>query len=272
MSKRRFLRLSVSKAKTYEQCTLKFYYQYLLKLKTELKDYNAIGSLVHLVLELLFKRWIASDYKRDLKELLIEVWGSCRKTKEWKDAETFDVVDLAKYYVLEYYKAYISREDKTSKPICCEPRFYLPLEIGKDLKVSVVGYIDRIDQVDYKTLSLLDYKTTSKVQYLDNFQLGVYVAACLYGPYKGYNINAGYVLLKHDMKLKKMKKPNENYGKEIKKMVKTAKKMDKTVHFDREYPPTFSRLCDYCDFKDRCYKDTGGPNKARRQDVGADAW
>lgn len=272
MAKQRSLRLSVSKAKTFTQCKLKFYYQYILKLPTELKHYNAIGSLVHLVLELAFKKWIDYAYKADLKKLIVSVWQTCRDTKEWKDALTFDVVDEAKFYILGYYRKYMEEHYKLGKPIQCEPRFLLPLQIGSDLKVGILGYIDRIDKVDYKTLLVLDYKTTNKVQYLDNFQLGIYAAACLNGPFKGYNINAAYILLKHDMKLKRMKNPTERHINEVEKMVKIAKEMDQVVHFTKEYPPTFTKLCDYCDFRDRCYKDTGGPPKPSIDDVGEDSW
>lgn len=273
MSKKpRFLRLSVSKAKTYKQCKRKFYYQYILKIPTELKVYNAIGSLVHYVLELAFKEWIKTDYKADLQKLIAKVWGSCRDSKEWKDAVSFDVIDEAKAYILGYYKKYVEEQSVYGKPIRCEPRFHLPLQIGSDLKAVVLGYIDRIDRVDYKTLLVLDYKTTNKTQYLDNFQLGIYAAACLYGPYRGYNIDAAYVLLKHDMKLKRMKNPTERHIGEVEKMVKIAKEMDRTVHFDEDYEPTFTKLCDYCDFRDRCYKDTGGPNKVRLTEVGEGSW
>lgn len=272
MAKCRYLRLSVSKAKTFTQCKRKFFYQYILKLPTELKIYNAIGSLVHLVLELAFKRWIDAKYEADLKKLIVSTWGACRETQEWKDAIQFDCIDEVKHYVLAYYNRYMEEHQKFGKPIHCEPRFHLPLKIGQDLEVVVLGYIDRIDRVDYKTLLVLDYKTTGKVQYLDNFQLGIYAAACLYGPYKGYNINAAYILLKHDMKLKRMKNPTERHIGEVEKMVKIAKQMDQTVHFDKEYPPTYTKLCDYCDFKDRCYKDTGGPPKPSIDDIGEDTW
>jgi putative RecB family exonuclease len=272
MSEPRELRLSVSKAKTFDQCRRKFYYHYILKLPTILKDYNAIGSLVHLVLEITFKAWQASEYKAVLKQLLMEAWQQAQSSKEWQDAVSFGVTDKAKQYVIAYYKSYYAEAGPSSKPIRCEPAFTLPLKIGTDLKVSVVGYIDRIDQKDYKTLLLLDYKTTNKVQYLDFFQLGIYVAACLYGPYKGYNIEAAYVLLRHDMKLKEMKKPNDTYMKEVDKMVKIATEMDNTINQTKEYPPTFTRLCDYCDHQKRCYEETGGPSKQKQLCVGGDSW
>lgn len=266
----RFLRLSVSRCKTFDQCRFKYHCQYIRKLPTEIKVYNAIGSLVHLILEIAFKKWIKTGYVRDLKELIILAWKQSRETKEWLDAVQFDVIDEAKYYILSYYNDYI--KNSSGKPIKCEANFRLPLEISKDLKAEIIGYIDRIDQLDYKTLYVLDYKTTNKVQYLDNFQLGVYTASCLHGPYRGYNIKAAYVLLKHGMKLKKMQNPNDNYMKELDKIVVIARQMDEAINFTKEFPPSFSKLCDYCDFKDVCYKETGGPNKFRRISIGADSW
>lgn len=270
--KQRHLRLSVSKAKTFKQCKRKFYYQYILKLPTELKNYNAIGSLVHLVLELAFKRWIEEGHKDNLRQLVIEAWKNCRGAKEWKDAEYFSVIDEAKNYILLYYKKYIEEHYKEGKPIKCEPQFFLPLVIDDYLKITITGFIDRIDRIDYKTIYVLDYKTTNKVQYLDNFQLGIYTAACLHGPYKGYNIKAAYILLKHAMKLKKMSNPVERYPSEVDKMVKIAKQMDKTVNFEKDYIPCYTKLCDYCDYKARCYEETGGPPRASLDTVGEDSW
>lgn len=272
MSGYRKLCLSVSKAKTFDQCRKKFFYQYILKLPSVLKDYNVLGSLVHYVLDCVFKKWIDTQYEGDLRQILVEVWGSCRESKEWKEAEQFDVIDQVRFYLIEYYKKYIVDHIKLGKPIKCECSFNLPLKIGQDLEVEVVGYIDRIDRVDYKTLLLLDYKTTNKVQYLDNFQLGVYVAACLHGPFKGYNINAAYVLLKHGMKLKSMKDATNRYIEQVDKMVNLAIEMDRVINITHEYSPSFSKLCDYCDFKERCYKETGGPRKVHQIKVGSDTW
>ena len=145
---KRHLRLSVSKAKTFDQCRKKFYYQYILKLPTILKDYNAIGSLVHFILEYAFKKWILEEYKSDLKLLIIEGWRVSRETKEWKDAVVFNVTDKAKAYIMEYYRKYIEEQFKFGKPIHCEANFNLPIQIGSDLDIDIVGFIDRIDRVD----------------------------------------------------------------------------------------------------------------------------
>lgn len=275
MNQPRKIKISVSKAKTFDQCKRKFYYQYILKLSTELKDYNALGSLVHLVLELTFTKWLESNYKTPLREVAQDAWQSCKGTKEWMDAEKFDLIKKARGYAVQYFKKYETEYMEESKPIRCEPKFVLPIRINESLVAEVVGFIDRIDRIDQKTIWLFDYKTTNKVQYLDFFQLGIYTAACLYGPYKNYKIEAAYVLLKHGMKLKEMSSPNETYIQEVEKMVKIVKEMDVTINETKLFPPCFTKLCDYCDFQSRCYKDTGGPPKMIPQSfskTGADTW
>jgi ATP-dependent helicase/nuclease subunit B len=275
MSQLRKIKISVSKAKTFEQCKRKFYYQYILKLSTELKVYNALGSLVHLIFEKTFKKWLESNYQISLREAAQEAWQNCKGTKEWIDAEKFDSIKKAREYAVQYFKKYETEYMDESKPIRCEPKFVLPLQIDENLSAEVVGFIDRIDRIDNKKIWLLDYKTTNKVQYLDFFQLGIYTAACLHGPYRGYEIEAAYVLLKHGMKLKEMDSPNRTYMQEVEKMVKIVKEMDVTINETKLFPACFSKLCDYCDFQKRCYKDTGGPPKAVRQSfskTGADTW
>lgn len=258
MSKQ-ILRLSVSKAKTFDHCRRQYYYQYVLKLPKEQHEYNAAGSLVHLVLETFFKRWIADKFKGEMKPLLQDSWSSSTDSEEYRNALRFNVVGLAKEYVISYFKHYIDVEFKEATvPLECEPRFKLPIDVSPTLGIEVIGFIDRIDKVNSNTIRVLDYKTTNKVQYLDFFQLGIYIAACLAGPYKGYNFEAAYILLKHGNKLKTMPDPMTGYLEAIDKMVKIALEIEQTSSDNYEWPPNETPLCGWCDFRQRCRQDLGG--------------
>jgi len=251
------IRLSVSKAKTYDQCKRKFYYQYILKLPTTSKDYNALGSMVHLVLENLFRKWIDSGYKDDLKELLKVSWKESLDTKEGEEAKRFNVMSRVKDHVLSYYNSFIERENTV--PIEVECNFELKMRIGGEVIIELMGFIDRIDKKEDGTIVVLDYKTTNKVQYLDYLQLGVYVAACKHKVHKGsdFKYEAAYILLKHDNVMKQAKDIDTLYQKHLNKIVRIGIEIRNTMS-DGHYPPSYSPLCNYCEFKQRCDDDLKG--------------
>ena len=259
---KQIIRLSVSKAKTFEHCRRQYYYQYILKLPKEVREHNAAGSLVHLVLETFFKAWIAAKYQGDMKALLQGCWSECSVSKEYEFALKFNLVGLAKQYVISYFKSYIDVEIKQTIPLECEPKFTLPIDISPTLGIEVIGYIDRIDKVNEKTIRVLDYKTVGKVQYLDNFQLGIYVAACMAGPYKGYDFEAAYILLKHGNKLRFMPDAGSAYLECLDKMVKVALDIESvTAGTQYNWPPHYTPLCNWCDYKLRCQNDLGGQDE-----------
>lgn len=50
------VRLSASRINTVKDCSLKYWYQYILKIPQSPKDYFALGTLVHLILEILLNK------------------------------------------------------------------------------------------------------------------------------------------------------------------------------------------------------------------------
>jgi len=252
------LRLSVSKVKTFDQCRRKYYYQYILKLPTSKNQYNALGSMVHLLLELMFKKWIASKYEASLPELLREAWFESQDSEEVTEATKYAVLDDAKGYAKQYCLHYLANE--VSKPVQCEPKFELPIQIGPSLRIRIKGFIDRIDKIGERKYIILDYKTNGSAKYLDDFQLGIYIAACLAGPYAGCSFDAAYILLKLNNDLKHMKNPNELYKKQVDKMVDFAIKIEE-AETRQIFPPKPGPLCGFCEFKMKCMADTGGADR-----------
>ena len=67
---------------------------------------------------------------------------------------------------IKYEGKFLKEEKKTMKIIGLEENLYHSLDIpGYDIKVNLIGYADRIDQVtdhvDNKTIRIIDYKTGS---------------------------------------------------------------------------------------------------------------
>lgn len=249
------LKVSVSKVKTFAQCRRRYYYQYVLKLPTSKNQYNALGSMVHLLLEKMFKKWIASKYTTPLPFLLREAWFESQESDEAKEAIKFGVMDAAKGYAKQYCIHYSEKE--ISRPVECEPKFVLPIQIGPGFRIKITGFIDRIDKLGPRKYAIYDYKTNKNSKYLDDFQLGIYVAACLAGPYAGCFFEAAYILLKLNNEKKYAIDINDCYRKQVDKMVDYAIKIEE-AETRQIFPPTPGPLCDFCDFKQQCMQDTGG--------------
>jgi RecB family exonuclease len=173
----RALHLSASQLETYDDCPLRYFYEYVLRVRSDSNVYAELGSLVHEVLaEFLDPRKDDVEYSAEgLREL---------GERMWRD-------DLARYrpQVEEARRDFFSMLDRwweeegaVARPdvVGVERRF--EVDVGPH-KVS--GSIDRIDRVD-GGLRIVDYKTGSRetpaAEMPDNVQLAVYHLAAARDP------------------------------------------------------------------------------------------
>lgn len=175
-------RLSPSALNTYLDCSLKFYYQYILGLKdpaehTDLSDPRLFGTLVHESMERLYGdpglqgrisaelvRQLLSDTGR-LKDTVNQVLGESKAFAQLAnqsgepDAKRRLITDTVVTYLtiilqtdLQYVPFEIVALEKES-----EARLIVPQE-GQQIEVRVGGIIDRTDRKD-GLIRILDYKT-----------------------------------------------------------------------------------------------------------------
>ena len=166
--------LSASQLETYEDCPLRYFYEYVLRVRADSNVYAELGTLVHAVLAAFLDPADDDvDYSRPgLRELGERMWrddlARYRPQVEEARRDYFDMLDR-----------WWDEEGTVSRPdvLAVERRF--EVDVGPH---RITGSIDRIDRRN-GGLRIVDYKTgsreTSAEEMPDNLQLAVYhLAAC----------------------------------------------------------------------------------------------
>jgi len=239
-------RLSPSTIETYEDCPLKFKFQYVLKIPTPSKTFLSLGTAVHAVAENLTK--MQKDNVKPTEKLALEILGKHWNSSTYRSQKTKEKQD--KVTSKEMIKTYLEWEkNNKNKPIDVEPYFRIPFN-----GVTISGKIDRVEQTPEGEYEVIDFKTgaayKTKNTIKDSVQMNVYAMGVekLYGklPKK-----ASLFYIKHDKIVPHI--IEEEALEEFKKTL--AKTVD--AIFDEKFPANpdgwkCSR-CDYaaiCDEKD----------------------
>ncbi len=155
---------SYSRLNCYEQCPRKYKFQYIDKIKTEMKETIELflGKRVHETLRKLY--WDMWHQKMNsLGELLFflrEEW-----LNNWdesivivkKEYSREDYLNMAEQYISDYYSRY--KPFNCGRTLAIEKRISINLD---DLgKYKLMCYIDRITKTNYGYYQIHDYKTSS---------------------------------------------------------------------------------------------------------------
>lgn len=163
------LLLSASQLETYEDCPLRYFYEYVLRVRADSNVYAELGTLVHKVLAaFLDPDGDDVDYSLDgLRSLGERMWrddlARYRPQVEEARRDFFDMLDR-----------WWDQEGSLTRPdvVAVERKF--EVDVGPH---RITGSIDRIDRSD-GGLRIIDYKTSSRetpdAEMPDNLQLAVY--------------------------------------------------------------------------------------------------
>ena len=160
---------------------------------------NRIGiALLLFGVLFLFKYSIDNGW---LKPWIRVAFGLAKKDKETKADLTKEILEEGKQWLKEYVEGLKKNTGGIPPDVLqIEGAFYFKIND----QLSVRGFIDRIDQVDDKTIRVVDYKTSSNPSYLKPFQLTTYSIAAK-NKYPNKEIEASYVLIRHDFNTKDYK-------------------------------------------------------------------
>ena len=166
------LQLSASQLETYEDCPLRYFYTYVLRVRSDSNVYAELGTLVHEVLRAFLDP--DSDDNDDIDYSLdgLNELGE----RMWRDdlARYRPQVEEARRDYFDMLQRWWDEEGGVGRPdvLAVERRF----EVGVGPH-TITGSIDRVDRVD-GGLRIVDYKTGSKepaeAEMADNLQLAVY--------------------------------------------------------------------------------------------------
>lgn len=236
-----FFKLSVSKTKTFNQCKKQYEFNYILKLPKKTRDYHIFGKFCHKVLEDFHLVYLeGSDLPYNV------VMGNSFKGAmiEYKKDMTPEMKKEC-WEIIDQYLRLISK-NKLSNILACEKTFALSLTEN----IILNGAIDRIQLDDDGILHVADYKTTKNKKYLkdDWFQLMTYGFILLNEDPNLKKIRGSYILLRHNFEYVTREFSVDELLEMKQQYIDYANKMLN----EKEFEPTPSALCSYCDFLEHC--------------------
>lgn len=244
----RDIRLSVSKAKTFEHCKAQFNFDYNLKMPKKDYDFLWLGKFVHFVLEKFHLAYLNGSQE----DFNIEMTKAYKQgLEEFKDNLNSELKKEAYPILKSYLNQIIDLKNKNKLPtfLAVEKQFSLEI-IKDDMRVTLNGCIDRI-QIDADGIThVIDYKTTKNKKYLKNdfFQLLTYAFVLSLEDPSLAKIRGSYVLLRHE---------HEHLTKdfditEISQIKNTFFDYADKIFAENKWEPSPSKLCSYCSFLEHC--------------------
>jgi len=245
---------SYSRLKCFNQCPQKYKFQYIDKVKVEVKENIELflGKRVHETLKKLYQDlWYKRlNSLRQLLNFLYNTWSknwydSIKITKEEYNHE--DYLKMADKYITGYYER--NYPFNHSRTIALEKRIIIDLNGTKNHQLCV--YIDRINKTKDREYHIHDYKTCSKMpsnEYFQNdWQLPLYAFVLKERIPYIKNICLVWHLLKFNKKIK-ISRSNED----LEKVKKDIIRFINTIENTKEFPSKHSKLCEWCKFKSIC--------------------
>jgi putative RecB family exonuclease len=239
------LRLSVSKTKTFLDCKAKYKFCYVEKLPRKEWDFHTFGKFCHGALEWFHQQYITGcllPYNVTMNDAFKVVWA------EYKDKMTPEMKKEC-WDILNQYLKIISKDKQDGLPanvISVEKRF--DFQVAPNLVLN--GAIDRIQLDADNVIHVADYKTTKHKKYLKNdfFQLLTYAYVIVSEDPTIEKVRASYILLRHDFEYL----TTEFSKKEILEVKNKYQDYANQMLSEKEFAPNPTRLCDYCDYLDKC--------------------
>jgi putative RecB family exonuclease len=246
---------SNSRLSTYEQCPLKYKYQYIDKIKVE--ESNTVeafmGSRVHDALEKLYRD--LKLQKHNMLEELLQYYND-QWAKNWTD----DIKIVRKDYTAENYRKtgekciadYYNKYDPFKERVLgIETVEYVNLDPAGEFKWNV--RMDRLDDCGQGRYEIHDYKTGGSLPRQDHMDGDRQLA--LYSLWVGENFNDAekvelvwhYLAFDRELRSERTAEQLENLREETLQAVKN-------VISAKEFPANESNLCNWCEYKNICPK------------------
>lgn len=245
---------SHSRLSTFQQCPLKFRFQYIDKEAAPLeKGVEAfLGTMVHDALEKLYTD-LKFEKLMGLDELL--AWFNENWKKEWnreivivrKEYTQENYRRMGEKFLADYFRRYYPFDQ--GRTIALEKKIMLKLD--PEGKYRLQGFMDRLTDAGNGVYEIHDYKTNSSLpieEYMQkDRQLALYALAVKdgYPDVKRVKLVWHFMAFDKEWVLEKTPKELEELRKEIIGLIKEVEK-------EKEFKPSTSQLCDWCQFRPIC--------------------
>lgn len=240
------MRISYSALDTYQNCSLKYKFQNIDKIKEPKSKEAVFGTLVHSTMKFIHTPSLLQPKLEEALEYFTKNWNSDVFEDELEERAAFS---QGVAMIQDYYK---KNNPSDFNIIDLESRF--AIEIGSEQQRHIVsGIIDRIDKTE-DGYEIIDYKTTKKMpsqEKVDNdLQLSVYFNAFLSRYPKEIDnldkIKVSLYYLKHGVKLSSTRTLEQ---------LKSADKIFLEVIAaieEGKFEPNVTPLCDWCGYQKLC--------------------
>jgi DNA helicase-2/ATP-dependent DNA helicase PcrA len=245
---------SFSQLAAFEKCPLQYKFGFILKVPVKGKAVFSFGHAMHNTLYDFFKLvneagqknlFGEKSAKKDkLQEELLKLyeknwvdeWYESKKQKE-------EYFKKGKEIIKDFYKEYLKNPPKILKT-----EDGLALELPFNLKINgntIIGKIDRIDDLGNGEVQIIDYKTGVSKDKPEKEQLFIYqMAANEVLRLKPKQLSYYYL---EDQKVLSFLGSDTELENQKKKIIEEIEKIKNS-----EFGPTPGWQCQYCDFKDIC--------------------
>ena len=243
------IKLSATRINTFLSCKQKYWFSYHEKLPKISNAVFRLGLAVHSALEFAGKIWLKKNRfdKEDVKLILEEY----EKVAVDEGVEDLDVHATGKLLV----QLRIDNFMTGTKLIGLETKFGFGskgLQVTTKDGVSLIGAIDKIEEIDEDTLLIVDYKTSKTAPTSDQLktdpQLSIYdfVASKLWPNYKRIILSFDLLRLEPMYTYRTVDQRNEfeEYIKVIYDQMKALK--------PENVKASLNMFCPWCDYRDYC--------------------
>ncbi|MEM0360667.1 MAG: PD-(D/E)XK nuclease family protein [Candidatus Diapherotrites archaeon] len=246
---------SHSRLEAFENCPLKFKFEYIDKIQTGRESIESfMGSRVHETLEKLYrdKRFQKEDSLQELLDFYSKQWD-----KNWHDgvhivrkeysAENYE--KMGEQYVAEYFNQY--KPFNQSKTLGLEEKVSIDLGDGHRLR----GIIDRLALAG-DLYEVHDYKTKMNPPSQEEIdldrQLALYAIAVKkrFPDAEKIDLVWHYLSIGKEMRSKRTEEQLENLKREVKNLIEKIELAQK----ENDFPAKESALCAWCEFGEFCPK------------------
>ena len=177
------INISVSKIGIYYSCSLYYFFNCILKINKIRKfsfDHIENGILVHFIMEQYFKYFNGCDIKEKIYEIAKEYLNK-RFSSFFCNQRIEHISKKYSIFLSKIVEKIINEMNKYGfSPKEFEKKFYRELYFENDLKVKLIGKIDRIDSNKDNECIILDYKTNDKRINLKNIKNGTNIQSLVY--------------------------------------------------------------------------------------------
>jgi len=235
---------SYTQLESYERCPLQYKYQFVLKVPTAPAAALSFGDTIHKTLQQFYQQFLKDKTvgEKEILEVYRKNWSplgyasTAHEARMKKEGEAM-------------LKKFLGKFHNPNVNITGLEKFF-KIKITDD--VSILGKIDRIDNLDKGEIEIIDYKTGKKPDdklLRKNFQLSIYaLAATDIGLYKKkideVHLSFYYLQDMDKVSLKKTKEDIVNVKKDI---------IEKVIEIRAsQFEPHAGRWCDFCPFRMIC--------------------